>query len=187
MSISARISLDEYDRIIQTGVFGGPNRRRIELIHGELREISPIGPEHEETVDILNEWSMSNTLRAKVRVRVQNSIGLPELESAPEPDIAWVARRSYARRRPHANDVLLVIEVSDSSLSYDLGEKAELYAVAGVSDYWVVDLVNERVEVLRSPDQGKYRERVAYHDGDVIHPLAFPQLDFPVNILFDWS
>lgn len=187
MSVSARISLDEYDCIIQTGVFDGPNRRRIELIHGELREMTPIGPPHEETVDILNRWSFKNLQDDQVRVRVQNSIGLPELDSAPEPDIAWVAERKYSRQRPAAGDVLLVIEVAYSSVRYDLGEKAELYATAGVSDYWVVDLVNERVEVFRNPDDGKYRDRVAYHEGDVIHPLRFPQLALPVNMLFHRS
>jgi Uma2 family endonuclease len=187
MSVSAKITLDEYDRIIQSGVFDAPNRRRIELIHGELREMSPTGPAHEETVDVLNRWSIKNLPDDHVRVRIQNSIGLPQLDSAPEPDIAWVTERKYSRRRPSATDVLLVIEVADSSLRYDLGEKADLYASAGVSDYWVVDLVNERVEVLRSPEQGKYRDRATFHEGDVIHPLRFPQLAFPLRILFDWS
>src|SRR3712207_4046342 len=103
MSTVARLTLAEYDRMVQTGVF---DNRRIEFIQGELREMSPTGPDHEEVVDLLNEWSPDNRPPG-VRVRVQNSIGLPELESAPEPDVVWVRKRSYRSGRPLPSDVLL--------------------------------------------------------------------------------
>jgi Uma2 family endonuclease len=185
MSTIARISLDEFDRIIQSGVFDGPNRRRIELIHGELRSMSPIGPPHEETVDVMSRWSFKN-VPEDVRVRVQNSIGLPALDSAPEPDIAWVAERKYSQSRPSAKDVLLVIEVAESSLAYDTGEKADLYAKAKIADYWVVDLINQCVEVFRDPSRGHYRNRQTFEEGN-IYPLALPQLAFPLKLLFQWS
>src|SRR5882724_2509947 len=114
MSTATRITVADYDRMITDGHFAtGPKRHRIELIDGELRPMSPIGPIHERLVDILNEWSLTNLPREAAWVRIQNSIGIPELDSAPEPDVCWVRRRDYSTGRPLPADVLLVIEVSD--------------------------------------------------------------------------
>ncbi len=184
MSTIAHLSLAEYDRMIAAGVFDNGRRRRLELIHGEIREMSPIGSEHEEAVDRLNEWSIRSLPAAKVRVRVQNSIGLPELESAPEPDIGWVARRDYSRARPTAADVLLVIEVSESSLKYDSGEKADLYAAAGIADYWIVNLVDRRIEVRRDPSAEGYRSQAEFAGEDEIRPLAVQEIVFRPSILW---
>lgn len=85
ISTIARLTIDEYDRMINSGVF---ENRRIELIHGELREMSPIGVPHEYAVDELNEWSIQNVPLDRVRVRIQHSIGLPELNSVPQPDVS---------------------------------------------------------------------------------------------------
>ena len=79
--------------MIESGVFDRTVRRRLEFIKGEIRDTTPIGSVHEVIVDRLNEWSVRNLPEGKIWVRVQNSIGLPELQSAPEPDIAWIARR----------------------------------------------------------------------------------------------
>jgi len=184
MSTIAHLSLAEYDRMVAAGVFDHGRRRRLEFIHGEIREMTPIGSEHEEAVDRLTEWSIRSLAAAKVRVRVQNSIGLPELESAPEPDIAWVVRRDYSRARPTAADVLLVIEVAESSLRYDSGEKADLYAAAGIADYWIVDLVDRRVEVRRSPAAEGYRSQKTYTGDEEIRPLAAPELVFQPSMLW---
>jgi Uma2 family endonuclease len=170
--------------MVRAGAFDGAHRQRVELIRGEIRPMSPIGALHEVLVDWLNEWSFENAPRKKVRVRVQNSIGLPELESAPEPDIAWVARRNYALRRPQAEDVFLVIEVADSSLDYDLGEKAHLYAEAGVRDYWVVDARGRRVTVFREPKKNRYRAETTFRLGDEIPTLVFPKIVLKVDDLF---
>ena len=107
---------------------------------------------------------------------MQNSIGLPELESAPEPDIAWVSRRDYSQSRPTGADVLLIVEVAHSSLSYDRGEKAALYAGAGISDYWVVNLRDGRVEVHRDPSDGKHRSVLPLAGDDEVRPLAMPDM-----------
>ena len=176
MSTIARLSLEEYDRMIESGVFDKTTRRRLEFIKGEIREMTPIGSMHEVVVDRLNEWSLRNLPEGKVWVRVQNSIGLPELESAPEPDIAWVARRDYSQSRPTGADVLLIVEVAHSSLSYDRGEKAALYATAGINDYWVVNLRDGRVEVHRDPSDGKYRSVEPLTGDDEVRPLAMPDM-----------
>jgi Uma2 family endonuclease len=184
MSTIARFSLAEYDDLIARGAFSGPNERRLELIYGELRDMSPIGPVHEDEVDILNEWSIDNAPRDEVRVRVQNSVGVPELDSAPEPDLAWVRRRRYRRARPKGSDVLLLVEVSDSSLEFDRGPKASLYASARIADYWLVNVRGRCVEVRREPSDDGYAQLRTYRPGEVIHPLAFAGLAFPVSLLF---
>jgi Uma2 family endonuclease len=184
MSTDLRVTFEQYDLMVRSGAFDGEHRQRVELIRGEIRPMSPIDSLHEVLVDWLTEWSVLTVPRKKVRVRVQNSIGLPELESAPEPDIAWVARRNYAARRPQAEDVFLVIEVADSSLRYDRGEKADLYAEAGVRDYWVVDAQGRRVVVFRDPQNGRYRSQETFAQDAVIASLIFPKATLNTADLF---
>jgi Uma2 family endonuclease len=107
---------------------------------------------------------------------VQNSIGIPALDSAPEPDLVWVARRDYRRGRPTAEDVLLVIEVSESTLRFDLGAKAELYATAGISDYWVVNISDRSIVVHRNPAAGRYRDVRTCRESEELHPLRMPEV-----------
>ena len=147
--------------------------------------MTPIGARHEDIVDRLMAWSVENVPKSEVRVRVQNSVGLPELDSVPEPDVAWVVERDYSRRRPTADDVLLIVEVAESSLDYDTGEKAELYAAAGIKDYWVVDVAAQVIEVRRELEGSRYRSLVAYRDDEPIRPLARPNLVFSPALLFD--
>lgn len=90
------------------------------------------------------------------RVRTQNSIGLPEKVSAPQPDVAWVRKRNYRPKRPQTADVLLVIEVADLTLRYDLREKGRIYAEAGIPEYWIVNCDGETIEVRRRPQGGAY-------------------------------
>lgn len=185
MSTATRITVADFDRMIAEGVFeGGPKRPRIELIDGELRPMSPIGPLHEELVDLITRWCFACLPQSLVRIRIQNSIGIAELDSAPEPDIVCVAERSYAARRPQASDVLLVIEVSDSSLSYDIGKKADMFAASSIADYWVVNIPDRCVEVFRQPESGAYRSHEEFTAPVEIHPLAFPQVTLAVEMLF---
>jgi Uma2 family endonuclease len=171
--------------MIQSGVFDHGKPCRLEFICGEIREMAPIGSEHEDVVDRLNEWSHRNIPEHKVRVRIQNSIGLPILESAPEPDLAWVTRGDYAGSRPTAEDVLLLIEVAESSLTYDRGEKASLYARAGIADYWIVNLAERSIEVRRDPGPDHYRSLQTYTGNDEIRPLAVPDIVLRPSML--WS
>ncbi len=184
MITTVRLSLAEYDALLAKGVLDETRHQNIELIHGEMRQMSPPGPMHEDIVDCLNAWSFENTDRSEVRVRVQNSVGVPEFDSAPMPDVAWVRERSYRAGRPLPEDVLLVIEVSDSSLEIDRGAKAELYASAGVQDYWIVNLVDWCVEVYREPASGGFREKRTFDGGETISPLAFPDVTLDIGELF---
>ena len=183
MSMTAHISYDQYNLIVDSGAF---EDRRLELIHGEIREMSPIGPAHQDAIDILNKWSFRNLNVEEVRIRIQGSIGIPELDSCPEPDVVWVTEKeSYRREQPQPKDVLLLIEVADSSLSYDMGEKANLYAKAGIADYWVIDLEHERIEVFRDPTPEGYNDRQTFGADATVRPLQFPEVELATKTLFE--
>lgn len=182
MSTIARLTLGEYDRMIEHGVFD--RQRRLEFIRGEIREMNPIGPEHEDILDLLTSWSFEHLPKGRVRVRIQESIGLPGLESAPQPDLVWAVQGDYRRRRPAAGEVLLLVEVADSSLEYDAGEKAALYAEAGIADYWVVNIPDRSIEVRRDPEGNRYRTLQAFAGDEEARPLAFPELVLRPSMLF---
>src|SRR3954463_6286017 len=154
VSTTTRITLDQYDEMIRRGDFLPREEHHVELIHGEISPMSPINPPHDDTVDELNEWSFESLPRGAARVRIQGSFGIPLLDSAPEPDVAWLRRKDYSTERPLPEDVLLVIEVADSSLARDRGLKAGLYAAAGIADYWIVDIAGRAIEVRRDPQGG---------------------------------
>lgn len=170
----AKLSLEEYERMIEVGVFAGP-RRRLELINGEIRETSPIGDPHAEVVDRLDEWGHDCTRGTRIRVRIQNAIRLPHAASSPEPDVSWVVKRNYWAGKPGPEDILLIIEVADTSLPEDTREKALLYAGAGIHDYWVVNLQDQTVEVRRDPGPDGYRSLAAFSGNDELRPLACPE------------
>jgi Uma2 family endonuclease len=183
MSTTTKVAYDEYCRLAESGAFEGLNRRRVELIRGEIIDMNPIGHPHEFAVDQLTEWSFKNAPLGEVRVRIQNSIGLPELESLPEPDVAWVERRPRDAGRPEGRHVKLLIEVAESSLVRDAGLKKHLYAEAGIADYWIVNLREQRIEVYRDPQAGDYASKSMYTEGEVAL-LAYPQISLPVGLPF---
>lgn len=184
MSTGIRFTVAEYDRMIEQGVFADRPDQRLELIHGEIREMTPPNPPHEETVDLLMYWGIDNAPRDQVRVRIQNSLGIAELDSVTEPDVAWMRARSYRKRRPRPTDVLLLTEVADSSLAYDRGERLELYAAARIKDYWIVNLRDLCIEVYRKPRGGTYRENSTYHAGESVSPIAFPTITLEASHVF---
>lgn len=185
MSTTLRFTTAEYDRMLAEGIFDEGRHQRIELIYGELREMSPPGPTHDYVIDLLNAWSFQNIPINEVWVRVQNSIGIASLDSIPQPDMAWVRKKSYRYQRPEPDDVLLVVEVSDTTLDYDRGLKAQLYAEAGFADYWLVDIPDSRLEVRRDPQGGTYRDVRTLEINETVRPLSFPELELPVSLLFE--
>jgi Uma2 family endonuclease len=184
MSTAMRFTVAQYDRMIEQGIFNDRPEQRLELIHGEIREMTPPNPPHDDTIDLLMYWSIDNTPRNRVRVRIQNPLGIPVLDSVSLPDVAWMRAKSYRQRRPQPSDVLLLIEVAESSLAYDRGEKADLYAAAGIKDYWIVNLCDLCIEVRRTPRGGKYRETKTYEIGQSVSPLAFPSVTLDVGYVF---
>jgi len=181
----AKLSIQQYDLMIEAGVFEPEDQRqRVELIEGVLLMMSPIGHQHENAVDWLTRWSIENTQADEVRVRIQESLTLPGQSTVPEPDIAWVRSGAYEQSRPAANEVLLVIEVAKSSVAYDLGKKADLYADAEIADYWVANIETQSLIVHRDPAKGRYANITTLQDEQSISPLAKSEACLTVASLF---
>ena len=184
MSTVAKIGYGEYEAMIERGDFAVDDPRQYELIDGEIRTMPSPDPIHEEAIDRLNRWSSVNLPFELARVRIQGTIGIPDLDSLLLPDAAWLRETDYSTRRPLPEDVFLVIEVANSSPSYDCNTKARLYAAADLADYWIANIRGRCFEVLRDPGRSGYRSKQMYYPGDFIHPLAFPELAFPVSLIF---
>ena len=149
-------NVDEYYRMTQAGIFSEDDR--IELIEGEVVEMSPIGSSHQGCVDQLSSVVMEKIGRAAI-VRVQGPVHIDEY-SEPQPDISLLKPRQdfYRRAHPTPTDVLLVIEVADTSLEYDRNVKLPLYARSGIPEAWLIILAKDSVEVHSEPKNGKYQK-----------------------------
>ena len=117
-------------------------------------------------------------------MRIEKTLGIPELDSVPRPDVAWVKQQDYSGARPRVKDVLLIIEVSDTTLAFDTRDKLLLYAQAGIKDYWVVDVKSKAVRVFRGPTKKGYRSAQAFSLDDEVAPLAVPDAKLAVKSLF---
>ncbi len=157
--------------MVARGAFDHLNRK-IELIRGEIREMNPAGPIHDDLIIYLNHWSTTATNPKEIRVAVQTGLSLAGQQSRPEPDLMWIRAARYRQSHPTANDVKLAIEVSDSSLQADLIEKAGLYAEAGIVEYWIVDAHGKCIHVFRDPTAGKYCNRSVSKIGEQLSPIA---------------
>lgn len=151
-----RFTRAAFEQLVADGAVG--EDERVELIEGAIVTMSPVGPPHRAIVQALNRW-FSRNLPAEYECQVQDPIALSEA-TEPQPDIAIVRFREdeYVGGHPSARDVLLVIEVADSSLEFDRGTKARLYARGGVPEYWVVDVPQRVVYVHRSAGPQGYGE-----------------------------
>lgn len=159
-----RFTVDEYHRMAELGLWGEDDQ--IELVEGEIIDMSPIGPRHAACVRRLND-RLSQRVRERATLGVQDPVRLSDL-SEPQPDIAVLRHRSdyYADAHPGPGDVLLLIEVADTSVAFDRGTKVPLYARAGVPGVWLVDLDGEAVEVFEGPGRNGYTETRRAHRGE---------------------
>ena len=128
-------------------------------------------------------WSYDVAPRTQISIRVQTTLRIPEFNCAPEPDLLWVRRRRYSRKHPEPADVLLLAEVAESSLGEDRGEKRDLYARAMIAEYWIVNLVDNTVEVYREPDGVSYQWSRIFRRGDAVTPLSLPNASLLVSEL----
>lgn len=175
-----RFTVDEYERIGQVGVFGEDDR--VELLDGEIFRRTPIGPVHASIVDRLNRLLVQR-LGDRAIVRVQNPVRLAPY-SEPQPDLALVSFRRdfYQSHHPAPEDVLLVVEVADSSLALDRGVKVPLYARARIPQVWLIDLVAQRVLVHRDPGDGAYYGQVvSTGPGDTLQVPEFDDVTLSVT------
>jgi Uma2 family endonuclease len=185
MSTTLHLTVAEFDRMVACGTFDDLGRK-VELIRGKLVSMNPAGPAHDDYIGYLTEWSVRSSNPRNVRIQVQTGLNLDELESRPEPDIFWVKRARYVDRQPTAADTMLAIEVADSSLKTDRIEKAELYAEAGIPEYWVVDIRGRSIYVRREiAADFRYGWQRTVRPGETISPLAEPKAILDVSDLFD--
>lgn len=160
-----RLTVDEYYRMAEAGVLSPDDR--VELIEGEIVDMAPIGSGHAAVVRLLTK-KLVVAAGARAEVSVQSPLRLGA-ESEPHPDIALLMPRadSYSARHPTSDDVLLIIEVSESTLHFDLDVKAELYARHRIPEYWVVDLIDDTLHVHRAPRGRAYTYRQASNSAHV--------------------
>jgi hypothetical protein len=175
-------TVDDYYRLAEIGVL--PPGQRTELIDGDVIDMTPIGSRHAACVTRLQR-AFAARLGDRADVRVQLPVRL-DAGSEPEPDLAIVARRTddYEAAHPTPTDVLLLVEVSDTTLTFDRTVKASLYARAGITEYWLVDIVSRSVEVHRSPGAGRYTDVSRATTADAVSPTAFPDVRVEVAALF---
>lgn len=169
-----RLSRAEYEALGRLGAF---DDQRVELLHGVIVRMSPIGPSHVWASNRLG-FALANQLGDRAFVAIQSSFAASE-DSEPEPDIAVYPPKDYRRELP--SEALLIIEVADSSLQRDRNVKATLYASIGVPEYWIVDLVHGSVLVHRAPVDGAYTSLMSVGPGADVSPAAFPDVVVPTN------
>lgn len=174
-----RFTVDDYYRMAEAGILRPGDR--VELIEGEIVEMTPIGREHAARVDCLNNLYCVK-LAGRAIVRVQNPVRLNR-NTEPQPDVAILRSKTdyYASGHPGPEDVLLIIEVADSSLAYDRGVKMSEYARAGIREAWLVDLAAGVVEVSRKPGPSGYGDVRAIRRGQSLAPEAFPDVSIRVD------
>jgi Uma2 family endonuclease len=173
-----RFTVEEYERMGAAGILGEDDR--VELLDGEIVEMSPIGPRHAGRVNRLNRL-LAVGLGERAVVTVQNPVRLA-LRSEPQPDlvVARPRRDFYELGHPTPDDVLLLVEVAEISAAFDRGVKVPLYARAGIPEVWLVDLASEQVMVHRAPTEGRYADVRTLGRGDRLAPQAFPDLELSV-------
>lgn len=159
-------TVDEYYRMAESGIL--TEHDHVELINGEILAMSPIGSHHAGCVKRLNNI-LSTHLKENAIVSVQDPIYIDQY-SEPEPDIAVLKPRSdfYTQHHPVPQDVLLIIEVSDITLKYDREVKLPLYAKAGIPEVWIVNLVEDRIEIYTQPAQDLYKQQRIYKKEDTL-------------------
>jgi Uma2 family endonuclease len=177
-----RFTRAEYYRMAEVGILRPHDR--VELIKGEIVEMTPAGRRHKAFVLNLSQL-LFGRLAGRALVNVQSGIVLSD-DSEPEPDIAVLRRRElpYKEREAHSEDVLLLIEVADRSLAYDRSTKRRLYTEARIPEYWVVDCEAEAVEVHRDPGPEAYRDVRRLTGPATLALLAFPDLTVTTAEIF---
>jgi Uma2 family endonuclease len=174
-----RFDSDTYLRMAETGILSP--RDRVELIDGEILVMSPIGTRHGAAIAAAIS-TIGENIGKKALLWIQTTVVLDTFV-VPEPDLALLKPREdfYSGKHPGARDILLIIEVADSSLEYDTTVKLGLYAILGIPEYWIVDLRNDRVLAYSFPEADRYRTQRELRRGDFVAPLAFPACELPVD------
>jgi Uma2 family endonuclease len=177
-----RITIDRYQKMVATGVLTRDDH--VELIDGEILEIAPVTPRHASvTARVCKQLILALGDAATVGVRHPLDLGQ---FSEPQPDLLVLKPRpdGYSSAHPQVGDVLLLIEIADSSLAFDCGTKRDLYARFGIGEYWVIDLNSRHTLAYLFPVDGAFQRTREYRGGDYISPVAIPTLKIDVSGLF---
>jgi Uma2 family endonuclease len=171
-------TVEKYYKLGELGVFHEDDR--VELVNGQIVPMSPIGDAHANCVRRLNTL-LSRRLGERAIVDVQNPVILGEYDS-PQPDITVLKSRADGyRKHPRSRDILLVIEVADSSLAYDRDVKIPRYAQAGISEVWIVDVNAETIGVYRDPESDGYRSVQTVKRGEIVRPVKLAAVQIGVD------
>lgn len=164
--------------MVQAGILDQDDR--VELIDGEVIDMSPIGLRHQECVDLIDDF-LPEQVRRHIRLRVQGPLVIGE-HTELYPDVMLLQRRSYAQEPATPQDVFVAIEVADSSLQHDRNIKAPQYAAAGIREVWIIDLKANLVLQHTEPVNGRYRKIEQLAAGDVIETTLLPELSLSFNV-----
>jgi Uma2 family endonuclease len=164
----------EYDKLTELGEFGD---ERLELIYGTVVKMSPKGAMHESVSQRINRIFV-RAFDGVASVRIQSPFAASD-GSEPEPDLALVPLGDYPTAHPQVAHV--IVEIAHSSLAFDRSTKAKLYAECGVPEYWIVNLVDLRIEVYTESVRGVYMRTTPFQRGDVIRTIAFSNVEIAVS------
>ncbi len=170
-----KFTIDEYHQMADAGLFA--EDERIELIEGTIYAMTPVGRRHAATVAKLGDLFSASKVRDEAIVWIQSPLRLPP-HGEPEPDLVLLKRTPdyYETRAPEPEDVFLLVEVADSSLPFDRAVKLPVYASAGIVECWLVNLIDDQIEVYREPVGRRYQTRSSVPFGQAVSPLQFPEV-----------
>lgn len=175
-------TIADYHQIIESGVLDG---KSVELLEGEIVTVSPESPIHSSKIDTIAEY-LRKVLQKIAKIREAHPITLDNSE--PEPDIAIVRfnDNNYSQRHPYSQDIYWIVEISNRTLTKDLEEKSVTYARNSIREYWVIDLVNNKLWLFTNPQKDGYQNRQEITEG-IINPIAFPEIRIEVAKLLTIS
>lgn len=176
MSALVKWSVDDYHLMIESGIF---KNRSVELIEGEIVEVSPESPLHRFTNDSIAEY-LRELLKGKAKVFEAHSITLNNSEPEPDISIVRLPNINYLNHHPYPEDIYWLIEISITTLEDDLNRKKKIYANAGINEYWIVDLKNTELIVFREASDNEYKTKSTLNKG-TINPIVFPDISIDVT------
>jgi len=177
-----KLTIEDYHKLGEVGILNESSR--VELIEGELIQMAPIGTSHVWAVTRLNHL-LVQTVGDRAFVSPAGSVRMPPI-SEPQPDFALLRPPAHDSKppAPHPENVLLIIEVSDTTLRYDRGRKLRLYARSGIQEFWVVDVNARVVECYRDPHDGTFRHKTVVGKGGEVSIAALPGTRIAVDAIF---
>ena len=177
-----QFTVKQFHQMAESGILS--ENERLELIRGEMIDMSPIGTRHSGCVLFLSNL-LALLLGGLSLINVQNPVELDET-SEPQPDIALLKPRAdfYRTAHPQPEDIFLLIEVADTTIKYDREVKIPLYAEANIPEVWLIDVNQEVIEVYRNPLQGVYQDVQKLVKNQILSILAFPDVHINVTEVF---